>query len=97
MTRLRGWGAIRAKGVAFFVKPVDIVSLVDKLDSVQSPSNPERQRVLIVEDQPPIANFYQMVLKLSEMNAEVMTDPTRFLQKTIDYRPDLILMDLYMP
>ena len=89
--------AIRAGGNAFFIKPVDIVSLIDKLDSLQIDHTSERQRVLIIEDQLPVANYYQMVLKLSGMDAEVVTEPTRFLQKAMDYHPDLILMDLYMP
>lgn len=89
--------AIRSGGKAFIVRPLDVVNLVDKLDSLQLPPSPERQRVLIVEDQQPIANYYQMVLKLSGMDVEVVTDPSRFLQKAIDYHPDLILMDLYMP
>lgn len=89
--------SICANGVAFFIKPLDISSLVEKLDSVQIQSTTERQRILIVEDQLPIANFYQMVLKLAGMDAELITDPGVFLRKTMDYRPDLILMDLYMP
>jgi diguanylate cyclase (GGDEF)-like protein len=53
--------------------------------------------VLIVEDQHAIASYYQMVLKMSDMDAEIITDSTRLLSKMYDYHPDLILMDLYMP
>lgn len=93
-SRLR---AIRSGGVAFFSKPVDIVNLVDTLDSLQMPPTEDRHRVLIVEDQQAIASYYQMVLKMSEMDAEIVTDSTRLLSKMYDYHPDLILMDLYMP
>ncbi len=89
--------AIRSSGIAFLVKPIDIISLIDILDGMQNSSLPDPPRVLIVEDQLPIASFYQMVLKLANMDAEVITDPEFFLQKTIEYHPDLILMDLYMP
>jgi diguanylate cyclase (GGDEF)-like protein len=89
--------AIRAGGVAFFSKPVDIVNLVDTLDSLQISQTIQPYRVLIVEDQQAIANYYQMVLKLGGMDAEIITDSNRFLAKLNDYHPDLILMDLYMP
>ena len=89
--------AIRANGIAFFQKPVDVVGLVDKLDNIQSDRNSEQHRILIVEDQHPVANFYQLVLIQSGFAVEVITDTSNFLQKTMDYRPDLILMDLYMP
>jgi diguanylate cyclase (GGDEF)-like protein len=89
--------AIRAGGIAFFRKPIDIVNLVDKLDSLQVPTLSDHHRVLIVEDQQPIASYYQMVLKMSGMDAEVVNDSPHFLAKMFDYHPDLILMDLYMP
>ena len=89
--------AIRAGATAFFEKPVDLINLVDKLDSIQITQVLERQRVLIMEDQQSIAYYYQIVLKQSGLEVEVVNDPNYFLQKVIDFHPDLILMDLYMP
>ncbi|MDR3578045.1 MAG: diguanylate cyclase [Anaerolineaceae bacterium] len=88
---------IRAGGIAFFSKPVDIVSLVDKLDKYCSVEIADPYRVLVVEDQPTIANYYQMVLKMANMHTDVVTDPTHLLQRMDEFHPDLVLMDLYMP
>jgi diguanylate cyclase (GGDEF)-like protein len=89
--------AIRAGGVAFFSKPVNTVSLVDKLDEINVAAMSEPYRVLIVEDQAPIANYYQMVFKMASMDAQVETDASRVLPRMYEFHPDLILMDLYMP
>lgn len=93
-TRLK---AIRAGGKAFFARPVDTVSLIDQLDELTSVETAEPYRVLIVEDQAPIANYYKMVLNMAGMDAQVITDATRVLQQMIEYHPDLVLLDLYMP
>lgn len=93
-TRLR---AIRAGGVAFFTKPVDVVELIDKLDELNITKLADPYRVLVIEDQPAIANYYQLVLKMAGMATEVVTDPTRVLHSLNEFNPDLVLMDLYMP
>lgn len=93
-TRLK---AIRAGGTAFFSKPLDTVSLIDHLDELNAAETSAPYRVLVVEDQPPIANYYKMVLNMAGMDAQVVTDATRVLQMVMEYHPDLILLDLYMP
>jgi diguanylate cyclase (GGDEF)-like protein len=93
-TRLR---AIRAGGTAFFAKPLDTVSLIDHLDELNSLENADPYRVMVVEDQPPIANYYKMVLNMAGMDAQVVTESTKVLHQMIEYQPDLILLDLYMP
>ena len=88
---------VRAGGIAFFGKPIDMVGLVDKLDSLDLEQTIDPYRVLIVEDQPTIANYYQMVLKMAGMNTMVATDSTQVLTLMEEFYPDLVLMDLYMP
>jgi diguanylate cyclase (GGDEF)-like protein len=93
-TRLK---AIRAGGKAFFPKPVDTVNLIDRLDELTSIESTDPYRVLVVEDQAPIANYYKMVLTMAGMDAQVMTDATKVIQQMIEFHPDLVLLDLYMP
>lgn len=95
MVRLK---SIRAGGTAFFTKPINFVGLIDKLDSLTSTiSNPDPSRVLIIEDQTAVANYYQMVLKMSGMDARVLTQSNSVLEEVRDFHPDLILMDTFMP
>lgn len=89
--------ALRAGGMAFFPKPVNIVGLIDKIDKQDVTAAGEPYRVLVVEDQVPVANYYQMILKLAGMEVQVVTDSTQVLQELVDFHPDLILMDLFMP
>jgi len=89
--------AIRAGGKAFYTKPVDVISLVDKLDEQDTAVKSDPYRVLVVEDQVAVANYYQMVLKMAGMEARVVIDSTQVLPDLLEFHPDLILMDLYMP
>jgi diguanylate cyclase (GGDEF)-like protein len=88
---------IRAGGVAFLQKPVNLVSLVDKLDVLNTQYETDPYRVLIVEDQQTVASYYQMVLKIAGMETEIVTEPSKVLRYMQEFHPDLILMDLYMP
>jgi len=90
--------SIQVGGVAFFVKPVNIVSLIDKLDALYSESNPSQPyRVIIIEDQQQVANYYQMILKMSGMNPHVVTESRDVLRQVREFHPDLILLDTAMP
>jgi diguanylate cyclase (GGDEF)-like protein len=93
-TRLK---AIRAGGRAFFRKPLEIVNLIDQLDNTQASDVDVPYRVLIIEDDPTVAGFYQMVLSRAGMNTQVAVHPEQALQHIEDFHPDLMLMDLYMP
>ncbi len=89
--------SIRAGGAAFFNKPINIVSLIDKLDSLnRSTSAPQASKVLILEDQPAVASYYKMVLKMSGMNAETVPNPDNVLEQMRDFHPDLLLMNTFL-
>lgn len=89
--------SIRAGGAAFFNKPINIVSLIDKLDALnRSTSVPQASKVLILEDQPAVASYYQMILKMAGMNVEIASDPGHCLDQMRDFHPDLILMNTFL-
>jgi diguanylate cyclase (GGDEF)-like protein len=90
--------SIRAGGDAFFSKPINIVSLIDRLDSLnKSNLSPQPSKVLIIEDQHSVASYYQMVLKLSGIEAQIAPHPDHVLEQMREYHPDLILMNTYLP
>jgi diguanylate cyclase (GGDEF)-like protein len=88
---------VRAGGIAFFDKPVNLINLVGKLDELGKKSDAKPYRVLIIEDQPTVASYYEIVLKRAGMTTRVVNDPMLMLDNINDFIPDLILMDLYMP
>jgi diguanylate cyclase (GGDEF)-like protein len=89
--------SIQAGGSAFFTKPVNIVSLIDKLDSLsRNASAPQPSKVLIIEDQHTVASYYQMVLKMSGLDAQIAANPGNILEQMREFHPDLILMNTYL-
>jgi len=66
------------------------------LDLVQTHEQ-ERYRVLIVEDSRVAAAVIRRTLREHNIDSEVVPDPGRLLEVLAAYRPDLILMDMYMP
>ena len=89
--------AVHASGEAYFTKPVDIGRLIDRLDILTARQSPEPYRILIVEDEKMLATHYELILQQAGMATTVITDPMHVMQPLVDFRPDLILMDIYMP
>jgi diguanylate cyclase (GGDEF)-like protein len=90
--------SIRAGGVALFTKPVNIVNLIDKLDSLNRyTSTPQTSKVLIIEDQHVVASYYQMILKMSGVDAQIAANPGNVLEQIREFHPDLILMNTFLP
>ncbi|MBZ0104531.1 MAG: diguanylate cyclase [Sulfuricella denitrificans] len=93
LTRLE---AIRAGGLAYFGKPVDISGLIDKLDQLTSTAQAEPFRVLIVDDAAILAAFYAETLEQAGMVTRQVTDPMQIMKALDDFNPELILMDINM-
>jgi diguanylate cyclase (GGDEF)-like protein len=89
--------AVRTGASAYFTKPIDINELVDKLDVLTFQQTPEPYRILIVEDEPELAKSYALTLQEAGMITEMITDPIQIMQPLSEFKPDLILMDVYMP
>ena len=89
--------AVRSGGYAYFVKPVEVGRLVDCLDVLTTRIPRAPFRILIVDDEPLLADYHATVLQQAGMAAAVVTNPEQTLESLIDFRPELILMDVYMP
>src|SRR4030043_175835 len=89
--------SIRAGGIAFFTKPINIVALIDKLDSLNKNNlSSHPSKVLIIEDQNAVANYYKMVLKMSGLDAQIATNLGSVLEQMREFHPDLILMNTFL-
>jgi diguanylate cyclase (GGDEF)-like protein len=89
--------AVRTGGFAYFLKPVDIGILVDALDRLTSNETITPYRVLIVDDSPLASQFSQRTLQQAGMETEVVNNPLLIMPVLLDFNPDLILLDVYMP
>lgn len=89
--------AVRAGGLAYFSKPVDVLALVEQLDKLSGFRSHEPYRILIVEDTQLLAEHYAAVLQAAGMETEIVTDPTTLYDVLPSFRPELLLMDIFMP
>jgi PAS domain S-box-containing protein len=89
--------AVRSGAIGYFPQPVDLQALVTLLDRVTSGEPARPYRVLIVEDDEALANFYAGVLQSAGIETAVVTDPSQVMGPLIDFEPDLITCDIYMP
>jgi diguanylate cyclase (GGDEF)-like protein len=89
--------SVKAGGHAYFLKPVDIRELIDKLDTLTTPFLPQAYRILIVDDSTTAIALHSRALQRAGMVTRVATDPEQLIQQLVEFAPDLILMDMYMP
>lgn len=89
--------AVRAGGVAYLNKPVNIGTLIDKLDELTSTLVATAYRVLIVDDSVNLTEYYTAALEQAGMSVRVVNDPLAVMQPLLEFAPDLILIDMYMP
>lgn len=89
--------AVRSSGDGYFTKPVDVVALTERIESVLQPHDDKGYRVLIIDDDAVTAKFYGAILRDVGMNVYLLNDPTQVLTVMTDFRPEIVLMDVYMP
>ncbi|MFB1489829.1 MULTISPECIES: EAL domain-containing protein [unclassified Thiocapsa] len=93
-TRLQ---VMRAGARGYFPTPVAVSDLAKRLVELSGPTKSSRPRILVVEDDPLQAKYIALLLSKAGMEPHIVDRPLEILRKMHDVRPDLILMDLYMP
>ncbi|MBF0564331.1 MAG: response regulator [Nitrospirae bacterium] len=86
-----------ACGIAHFTEPVEPTAIIEKIKGLTVKHTREPYRILILDDEPDIANFYSLVLQNEGMMTMPINDPGKILAVLGEFYPDLILMDMYMP
>jgi diguanylate cyclase (GGDEF)-like protein len=89
--------AARAGSIAYLCKPVNIGNLIDKLDTLTSTKPLESYRVMIVDDSVALTAYHTVVLEQAGMVVKAVNNPFNVIEALIEFTPDLILIDLYMP
>lgn len=93
-SRLR---AIRAGGQAFFPRPVSATTLADRLDALCARQPQDPYRILVVDDDPQVAEGLALTLRSAGMLATSLADPLQILRALTELRADLLLLDMHMP
>jgi len=93
-TRLR---SVRFGADAFISTPVDLSRFVDHIESFTGENREGPVHVLIIDDDPEQVSSTALVLQDAGMITSVVTEPSHIFQVLVEYRPELILLDMYMP
>jgi len=89
--------AVKAGGEAYFCKPVPISDLIDCLDRLTSDRLIDPYHILIIDDDVELSTFYALTLQEKGMETRVLNQPLQVMEHLVNFKPDLILMDMYMP
>jgi diguanylate cyclase (GGDEF)-like protein len=89
--------ASRAGGEEFFFGNATISDIVEKVGKYHSQNKAAPYRVLIVDDSRSQAKYIENILKSHEMDVAVIHNPLDALNALHMYKPEIILMDMYMP
>jgi len=88
--------AVRSGCNSYFVKPVNYSDVLETLDRLTR-SEPEPYRILIVDDEPDTAEFHSTNLEMAGLETVTVTEPLEVMSQLVEFQPDVILMDVYMP
>lgn len=88
--------AVRAGCSSYFIKPVNYSDVLETLDRLTR-SEPEPFRILIVDDEADTADFHATCLESAGLETMTVTDPLEVMSQLVEFQPDVILMDVYMP
>lgn len=88
--------AVRAGASAYFVKPANPSILCSTLHDLTTREEPEPNRIMIVDDDPYLSEMYSSILREAGMETRTLNDPMQALSLLSEFKPDLILMDMYM-
>ncbi|MGB4359346.1 MAG: diguanylate cyclase, partial [Rhodoferax sp.] len=89
--------AAQLGALGYFLKPLDIPRLVNRMTQIFDQMRAPAQRVLIVDDDRDLAEHYRLALLAAGMEAEVLQQPMAIMEKIAAFRPELVLMDMHMP
>ena len=89
--------AIRTSAYSYMTKPLDLNMLVTNINAACNIKPDLPYRVLIIDDDPEIVEVHASALKSDGMNVSTLLDPMQTLNEIKRFKPELILLDMYMP
>jgi diguanylate cyclase (GGDEF)-like protein len=89
--------AMRTEAKAYWTCPLDYTLVANRMRELTSASNQAPYRILVVDDDPAQADFANLILSKANFTCRSVTTPLQVMEILRAFRPDLILMDLYMP
>lgn len=85
------------KGDAFLMKPVEIPSLLDKMDELVGYEKDDDFKVLIVEQDEDTARAYSFALEKAGISTQLIHQAFDIMTSLMSYEPDAIIVDENLP
>lgn len=89
--------AARAGASRYFCKPLDVKKLCLTLEGLTSRTTMKPYRVLIVDDDETLLQYHATVLQDAHMEVKSLSEPLQVLETMVEFDPDIIISDVYMP
>ncbi|MDH5387574.1 MAG: response regulator [Gammaproteobacteria bacterium] len=89
--------AARAGATRYFCKPLDMNKLILTLDGLTARLTTKPYRVLFIDDDDILLEYYSTVLRDAGMDVETLSNPMEGLKALAEFKPDITVMDIYMP
>jgi diguanylate cyclase (GGDEF)-like protein len=86
----------QAGGRGYMLKPYDTDELIAWLDRITGAALDNPFEILIIDDDPAIAESFAIMLGAVGMRADTLDDSRRILDALSATRPDVILLDIFM-
>lgn len=88
--------AVRAGSSRYLLKPFSDEDLINSVQSLTEKEFPP-YRVLIIDDEPLVADFFVTTMTNANIIAEAIYSPFEAIDKVSEFQPELIVMDIIMP
>jgi signal transduction histidine kinase/CheY-like chemotaxis protein len=82
---------------AYLLKPLDPAAVTDAINRVVGKGDHPQKRVLVVDDDPNVADMLRQVLPETDFEIAAAVDGIAGLESIGDFRPDILLLDMVMP
>lgn len=89
--------AIKAGCDGYYVKPASTTDLVQELHRLTQPALKKPYQVLMIDDEPAVAEYNAELLRLAGMEVHILSKPQQLLQVLNTHPIDIVLMDYHMP
>ncbi|MCW8931380.1 MAG: diguanylate cyclase [Gammaproteobacteria bacterium] len=89
--------AAKLGALGFYLKPLNIPMLVNRITDIFEQKTATPGKVLIVDDDKQLALNYQLVLQGVGIEVEILKNSREIYNEVMEFKPDLLLMDLHMP
>lgn len=89
--------AAQAGASRYFTKPIDKEKLLSTLDLISNRIKFDPYRVIVIDDDEAVLEFYSSVLQKVGMDVLSFSNPIEAYKAIKEFNPELIVLDLYMP